>query len=112
MIKLVTTLTVAMIVGQPVLAFANELKPGDRVEGAQPFFMCGAREDLASIRALERAGDKATALKVGMQRCEPARPGNRFIVVRAEGDALCVRPDGDAFCLWAWRSSLQVTPSQ
>jgi hypothetical protein len=112
MMKLVTALTVAAIVGQPVLVSANDFRPGDRVEGAHPFFMCGAREDLSSIRALERIGDKKTALKVGMERCEPARPGNRYIVVQAEGDALCIRPDGDVFCLWAWRSSLQVTPSQ
>ena len=44
MMKLVTALILAVIVGQPVLVFANDFKPGDRVEGAQPFFMCGARE--------------------------------------------------------------------
>lgn len=110
--KTVLPSTLAMILGGSVLVYANEFSPGDRVEGAHHFFMCGAREDLYSIRALERTGDKQTALKVGTERCETAVPRNSYVVSRVEGEAVCIGRDADVLCLWALRSSLQPTPSQ
>ena len=102
----------AAITTQPMLAFADELRSGDRVEGTAAFFMCGARDDLDTIKALERQGDKETARTMGTDRFESGRPGFQYIVTRAEGDAACIRREGAPYCLWAQRASLQVTPSQ
>ena len=108
----VTALALVAIVAAPALAFGDELKVGDRVEAAAPFFMCGARDDLATLQALARQGDRPTAVKIGMERCESGRAGYKYLVVEAVGDVVCIRREGEPYCLWAWRSSLQVTPSQ
>lgn len=95
----------------PTLAFGDEFRAGDRAEATAPFFMCGARDDLATLRAPDRQGDRQTAVKTGMERCESGRPDYKYVVIEAEGDAVCIRLEGAPYCLWAWRSSLQVTPS-
>jgi hypothetical protein len=105
-------LVLVTAVSAPTLAVASELRSGDRVEGAAAFFMCGAREDLATMQALERAGDRQTALKVGMERCEQGRRGYKYVVMQSDGDAVCIRRDGAPYCLWAQRASLQPTPSE
>ncbi len=110
--KCVTTLALVAIAAVPALAFGDEFRSGDRVEGTAAFFMCGAREDLGTIAALDRQGDRQTALKVGMQRCEAGRPGYKYVVMEADGEDICIRPESTRYCLWAWRSSLQPTPSQ
>jgi hypothetical protein len=102
----------AAIVAQPALAFAEEFRSGDRVEGTAVFFMCGARDDLEAMKALDRHGDRETALKLGMDRCEPGRPGYHYIVIETKGDAVCLRRDANPYCLWALASSLNATPSQ
>ena len=107
-----TAFTLTAIATQPMLGFADELRSGDRVEGTAAFFMCGARDDLDTIKALERQGDKETARTMGTDRCESGRPGFQYIVTRTEGDAACIRREGAPYCLWAQRASLQVTPSQ
>jgi hypothetical protein len=110
--KFVTAFTLVSIAAQQALAFANELRSGDRVEAAAAFFMCGARDDLETLKALDRQGDGKTAIKLGMERCESGRPGYKYIIMDAEGDAVCIRREGIPYCLWARRSSLQATPSQ
>jgi hypothetical protein len=107
-----TALTLAAMALQPLQAFADEFRSGDRVEGTAAFFMCGARDDLETMRALYRGGDGEAALKVGMERCEPGRPGSQYVVIETKGDAVCIRREGNPYCLWAWRSSLHATPSQ
>lgn len=107
-----TAFTLAAIAAQPILAFAEEFRSGERVEGTASFFMCGARDDLDTIKALERQGDKETARAMGTARCESGRPGFQYVVTRSEGDAVCIRREGAPYCLWAQRASLQVTPSQ
>jgi hypothetical protein len=74
--------------------------------------MCGAQEDLATMQALNRQGDRQTAVKVGMERCESGRAGYKYTVERIEGDVVCIRHEGAPYCLWAQRSSLQLIPSQ
>ena len=110
--KCMTVLAVAAIAAVPALAFGDQLRSGDRVEAAAAFFMCGAREDLATMVALGRQGDRQTAIKVGMARCESGRPGDKYFVVQDDGDAVCIRGGNVPYCLWAQRSSLQLTPSQ
>ena len=110
--KFVTAFTLVSIAGQPAAAFADEFRPGDRVEATAAFFMCAARDDLAAMKALDRQGDRQTAIKLGMERCESGRPSYKYIVMEAEGDAVCIRREGTPYCLWARRSSLQATPSQ
>jgi hypothetical protein len=107
-----TAFTFVLVASATALAVASELRSGDRVEGAGPFFMCGAREDLATMQALERAGDRQTALKVGMERCEQGRRGYKYVVMQSDADAVCIRRDGVPYCLWAQRASLQPTPSE
>jgi hypothetical protein len=110
--KCVTALTLFSLASAPALAFADEFRSGDRVEATTAFFMCGARDDLATMQALDRQGDRQTAIKIGMERCESGRAGYQYIVMQAEGDVVCLRRESAPYCLWAWRSSLQVTPSQ
>ena len=93
-------------------AFGDELRAGDRVEASAPFFMCGAREDLATLQVLDRQGDRQTALKIGMERCESGRAGYKYLVMQGDGNAVCLQAAGTTYCLWARRASLQVTPSQ
>ena len=107
----VTALALVAIVAAPTLAFGAELRVGDRVEATAPFFMCGARDDLATLQVLDRQGDRQTAIKIGMERCQSGRPGYKYVVMETGADAVCIRPDNVPYCLWAWRSSLQVTPS-
>ncbi len=96
----------------PALAFADGFRSGDRVEASTAFFLCGARDDLATLQVLDRQGDRQTALKIGMERCEAGHPGHKYIVMQVEGDALCIQTENAPQCLWARRSSLQLTPSQ
>jgi hypothetical protein len=110
--KCVTAFTLLSIASVPALAFADEFKSGDRVEATAAFFMCGARDDLETMQVLDRQGDRQTALKIGMERCEAGRPGYKYIVMEAEGDAVCIRRESIPYCLWARGSSLQPTPSQ
>src|ERR1051325_8180492 len=102
--KAVTVLILFSLACGPAPGFTDELKSGDRVEATIAFFMCGARDDLAALHALDRQGDRQAALKLGMERCESGRPGYKYIVTEAEGDAVCIRRDSAATCLWAWRS--------
>src|SRR5690348_16019636 len=108
----VTAFTLAAVAAIPRLAFADEIRSGDRVEGAAAFFMCGARDDLQTVQVLERQGDKNTARIMASERCEWARPGVQYVVTRTDSEAVCIRREGAPFCLWAERASLQVTPSQ
>jgi hypothetical protein len=110
--KFVTAFTLFSVASAPVLAFADEFRSGDRVEATAAFFMCGARDDLATLQALDRQGDRQTAIKIGMERCESGRPGYKYIVMQADGDAVCIRRESAPYCLWARSSSLQPTPSQ
>jgi len=112
MTKLVTLFTLAAIAAAPLPALGDEVKAGDRVAATAAFFMCGAREDLATMDALERQGDRQTALKIGMQRCESGRASSTYVVEQGDADALCIRSGSTPYCLWARRSALQVTPSQ
>ncbi len=108
----VTAFTLFSIAAQPALAFADKFRSGDRVEAPAVFFMCGARDDLETIKVLDRNGDRQTALELGMERCESGQRGYKYIVMEDEGDAVCIRREGAPYCLWAQRSSLQETPSQ
>ena len=108
----VIAFTLAVIGGQPTLGFADELKSGDRVQGTAAFFMCGARDDLATMKALARQGDRETAVKLGTDRCEQGQPGYQYIVVEVAEDAVCIRRGTDAYCLWAQRSSLRAVRPQ
>jgi hypothetical protein len=110
--KYVTALMLATVAAAPAPALADDFRPGDRVEAAAAFFMCGAREDLATLQILDRQGDRQTALKIGMERCESGHPGYKYIVIQAEEGAVCIRRERAPYCLWARSSSLQVTPSQ
>jgi hypothetical protein len=110
--KCVTALALVAIASAPALALGDEFRSGDRVEAPAGFFMCGARDDLATLQVLDRQGDRQTALKIGMERCEAGRPGYKYIVMQAEGDAVCIRRESAPYCLWARSSSIQVTPSQ
>jgi hypothetical protein len=110
--KLVTAFSLLSIAAQPTLVFAGEFRSGDRVEATAAFFMCAARDDLAAMKALDQQGDAPTALKLGMERCESGQPGYKYIVMQADGDAVCIRREGAPYCLWARHSSLQATPSQ
>ncbi len=110
--KCVTALTVVMLAWVPALAVADEFRSGDRVEATAGFFLCGAREDLTTMQALDRRGDRQTALKIGMERCESGQAGYKYVVIEADADAACIRRESAPYCLWAWRSSLQMTPSQ
>ncbi|HUI95802.1 MAG TPA: hypothetical protein VLX44_08630 [Xanthobacteraceae bacterium] len=102
----------AAIVGQPTLVFADDLKPGDRVEAAAAFFMCGARDDLETMKTLARQGDRDTAVKLGTERCEQGQPGNQYVVVEVADDAVCVRRGTDPYCLWVQRQSLHPARPQ
>jgi hypothetical protein len=110
--KRVTAFALVAFAAAPALALADGFRPGDRVEATAAFFMCGARDDLATLQALDRQGDRETALKIGMARCESGRPGYKYIVVQAEDGAVCIRRESAPYCLWARSASLQVTPSQ
>ena len=112
MARYLTALILAAMAVAPTFAFGDEVRSGDRVEAAAPFFMCGAREDLATIDALDRGGDRQAAIKVGMQRCESGRRAYKYVVTEINGNDLCIRSDGASYCLWAHRSVLQVMPSQ
>jgi hypothetical protein len=110
--KYVTAFTLFSLASSQAPAFADAFKSGDRVEASAAFFMCGARDDLQTMQVLDRQGDRQTALKIGMERCEAGRPGHRYIVMQAEGDDICIRGESNPYCLWAWRASLHTTPSQ
>jgi hypothetical protein len=100
--------TLAAILGRPTLVFADEFKPGDRVEANAAFFMCASRDDLAAMKTLARQGDRDTAVKVGTERCEQGQPGNQYVVVEVADDLICVRRGTDPYCLWVQRSSLHA----
>ncbi len=110
--KLVMAFTLATIAGQPAVVLADELKSGDRVQGTAPFFMCGARDDLATIKALDRQGDADSARKLGAARCEQGRPGSQYVVVETAEDAVCIRRGTDPYCLWAQRAAVRVVGAQ
>lgn len=110
--KCVTALALVAVAAAPPLAFGDEFRAGDRVEATASFFMCGARDDLATLQVLDRQGDRQTALKIGMERCESGRPGYKYVVMQADADAICIQRDNARYCLWARRSALQITPSQ
>jgi hypothetical protein len=109
--KFVMAFTLVAIAGHPALAFADEFKAGDRVQGTAAFFMCGAREDLATLRALERQGDAESARKLGTDRCEQGRPGYQYLVMETADDAVCIRAT-NPYCLWAQRSAVRVVGPQ
>jgi hypothetical protein len=104
--------TLAAIVGQPTVVFADEFKVGDHVEAAAAFFMCGARDDLVTMKTLARQGDRDTAVKLGTERCEQGQPGNQYVVVEVADDLVCVRRGSDPYCLWVQRSSLHAAKPQ
>ena len=110
--KLVTAFALCVIVARPALAVADTFTSGDRVQATAAFFMCGARDDLATINALDRQGDKQTALKLGTERCQSAKPGETYIVLEIVGDAICIRHQGAPFCLWAPSSALRAMPTR
>lgn len=102
--------TLAALIGQPVLA--DEFRAGDQVEGTAAFFICGAQEDLATLKVLDRQGDAESARKLGAARCEQGRPGTRYLVMQTAEDALCIRRGTDPYCLWAERASLRLVAPQ
>jgi len=108
----VRAFTVAAIIGQPALVFADEFKPGDRVEAAAAFFMCASRDDLTAMKTLARQGDRDTAVKLGTERCEQGQPGNQYVVVDVADDAICVRRGTEPYCLWVQRASLHAAKPQ
>jgi hypothetical protein len=109
---LVMALTLAATACPPALVCAEEFKSGDRVQGAAAFFLCGAREDLQTMKVLARQGDRESAIKLGTDRCETARPGDRYIVVETADDAVCIRRESDRYCLWAQPLSLHAAGPQ
>jgi len=104
--------TLAAIVGQPTVVFADEFKVGDRVEAAAAFFMCGARDDLVTMKTLARQGDRDTAVKLGTERCEQGQAGNQYVIVEIADDLICVRRGTDPYCLWVQRSSVHAAKPQ
>jgi hypothetical protein len=112
MARCVTALILAVMAAAPTLALGDEVRSGDHVEATAAFFMCGAREDLATIDALDRGGDRQAAIKVGMQRCESGRRAYKYVVAEVNGNDLCIRSESAPYCMWAHRSALQLTPSQ
>jgi hypothetical protein len=65
--------------------------------GAYFEIKCGARDDLATMQALDRQDDRQTAIKIGMERCESGRPGYKYIVMQTDGEAVCVRRESTPY---------------